>query len=281
MAGSTRIVPILEGVTNQKTRTAPIIVIAPTPPPPVIVVSEPPAPAPPPQIVEVPTPYPVPVYTGITATIPQERRDRPRSSAPTVSAAKPATKPTPPPAAVATGNRYRNTPPVREKKFRKPAEQEVATEAIKDVTANRFAKALPELDAWSQKYEESDYKADRLYYYILAYNGVQQPAKVMDTTARLLSGGLENTLDDPRQMILSLYLASLNIQKIPYPSHDQFSAGQTAARNLLEFVPTYFTEANRPSGTSAEDWSKAQSDLEVTARTTLSALSKRRSNTHQ
>src|SRR6185369_6623256 len=110
--------------------------------------------------------------------------------------------------------------PPREKKFRKPGEYEIASDAIQAVDNRQFAKALSALDTWTHRFTESDYQADRLYYYVLAYNGLEQPGKVVDTTAQLLSGGNENALQDPRQMILALYLASLSIQKVAYPSRD-------------------------------------------------------------
>jgi len=252
-----------------------------------VVVTEPPPPAPP-ETVDVP--YPVPVYTGIVTQNQQDQPNqpvRPRGGRPA-----PAPKPAPPSSSGNTpsgasqsvpvstaGGRHSSPPngplPAHEKKFKKPGEYDVASVAIQDVEGRHFAKALTELDVWTQKYTDSDFKADRLYYYVLAYNGVQQPAKVVDTATQLLSSGNENTLQDPRQMMLALYLTSLNIQKLPYPSHEQFTTGQTAARNLLEFVPTYFTDANRPSQTSSDDWRKAQTEMETTAKTTLTALAKR------
>jgi hypothetical protein len=267
-AGSTRVTPVSEGVTFQNTRPRPIVVINPAPPPPVVVITE--APSAPPQTVEVP--YPVPVYTGIVVLNPPAHPDRPRAGQP-----PPAAKPAPTTVAGAGQRKSPQGTPPREKKFKKPGEYEVASLAIEDVNSRHFAKALTELDTWTQKYTDSDFKADRLYYYVLSYNGVEQPAKVVDTATELLSNGVENTLQDPRQMILALYLTALNTQKLPYTSRDQFSTGQTAARNLLEFVPTYFTDANRPVGTSAADWTKAQTDLETTAKTTLTALAKRQS----
>jgi hypothetical protein len=285
-AGSTRVTPVLDGVTFQNTRPRPVVMINPVPPPPVVVVTE--APAPPPETVEVP--YPVPVYTGIVVLNSPDHPDRTRGGTPPATAkpVPPASSANPPgtnskPATTANaGQRKGGSPaaPPREKKFKKPGEYELASLAIEDVNNRHFAKALPELDAWTQKYTESDFKADRLYYYLLTYNGIEQPAKVVDTAAQLLSSELENTLQDPRQMILALYLTSLSIQKLPYPSHEQFTTAQTAARNLLEFVPTYFTNANRPPGTSQSDWSKAQTDLENTAKTTLTALA-RRQTTHR
>ena len=45
---------------------------------------------------------------------------------------------------------------------------------------------MTDLDTWKQKYPESDYRDDRLYFYIQAYNGTNQPAKVLDTASELL-----------------------------------------------------------------------------------------------
>lgn len=271
-AGSTRVTPVLEGVTYQEPRqqSRPIVVINPAPPPPVVVVTE--APPPPPRTVEVQVPYPVPVYTGIVVLNP----DRPKAgtSRPVSNSAPAASKPAP----VINGGMQRPSSAQtsrHEKKFRKPGESEVATEAIQNVEGRHFARALTALDTWAQKYADSDFKADRLYYYVLTYNGLEQPGKAVDTATQLLANGAVNTLQDPRQMILALYLTSLNIQKIPYPTRDQFLTGQTAARNLLEFVPTYFTQENKPLETSRDDWTKAQTDLESAAKTTLTALAKR------
>jgi hypothetical protein len=267
-----------------------VVVINPTPPPPVVVVTE--APAQPPEEVDVP--YPVPVYAGIVTLNPPDAPSRSRNGQPP-AAAKPA--PSLPAAVVASGSTSpaasgnspraplansggRRPAPPREKQFQKPGEYEVASAAIQDVEGRHFAKALAELDTWTQKFGESDFKVDRLYYYVLAYHGAQDPAKVVDTAAKLLSSGAEKNLQDPRQIILALYLTSLSIQKLPYPSHEQFVTGQLAARNLLEFVPAYFTDANRPAGTSQADWSKAQGDLENAAKTTLSSLAKRQSGRH-
>jgi len=267
-AGSTRVVPVLDGVTYSKPSSRPVVVIQQAPPPPPVVVITESAPPPQPETVEVPVAYPVPVYLGVLNPSKPPARN-PGGQKPAVP--PPSSKPDKP------GQRTVTTAAAqtREKKFKKPNELEVAREAIQDVNQRRFAKAIIELDTWKEKYAESDYKADRLYYYVLAYNGVEQPGKSVDAATALLSDGLENTLQDPRQIILALYLTALNIQKVPYPSRDQFVTGQTAARNLLDFVPSYFTDANRPPETSASDWHKAQADLETTARTTLTALSRR------
>jgi len=282
-AGSTRVVPVLSGVTFQKS-PAPTIIVNPPAPPPVVIVTPP---SDPPQTQTVEVGYPVPVYTGIVLNPPNhpDYSKRPPSPAappkplPTGTGTGTAPGATPPRRDVARnspgaeGVRHKSDPPpssaiTREKRFHS-GEREIAGEVIKDVNSSNFAKALANLDAWSQRYRDSEYKDDRLYYYVVAHNGLQQSTKVLEAAAPLVARAGETSLDDPRQIILVLYLASVNAQKVTHPTREQFSTGQAAARTLLETVPGYFTPENRPPATSTADWTKARTDLEAAARTTL------------
>jgi hypothetical protein len=51
-----------------------------------------------------------------------------------------------------------------EKKVKDQGEYDIYNQTLKDAT--NPAALLKDLDTWSQKYPESDYKDDRLYYYI-------------------------------------------------------------------------------------------------------------------
>ncbi len=294
-AGSTRVAPVLDGVTFRNTPAPAIVVTNPPAPPPVVIITPPPDP---PQTVEIA--YPVPVYTGIVLNPPDhpDYSRRPLSPGtpprPLPTGTATSTQGPPPPASAAgprrdsakpspagESSRHKPDPPppsviTRDKRFRNSGERDIAGEVIKDVNSNNFGKALADLDTWSQRYRDSDYKEDRLYYYVLAHNGLQQPAKVLETAAPLVAKAGENSFDDPRQMILVLYLASLNAQKLPNPTREQFATGQTAARHLLDTVPGYFTPENRPPATSSADWMKARTDLEAAARTTLRGSAGRR-----
>jgi len=239
-----------------------------------VVITEPPAetaaPPPPAQ----PVAYPVPVYIGtVASSVPQP--------APPVAAPKKQNGSAPKPQTVAAptastnnphgrGSRSGDAPPVQprgnEKRYRS-GEAEIVAEAVKDVTANNFAKAVTDLDRWSERYPRTDFEADRMYYYILAYNGVRQSAKLMDKAKELLNSTA--SLEDPRQIILALYLTALNAQSVARPTHDQVATGETAARLLLASVQDYFTPQHRPQETSEADWQKARSDLETAAKTTM------------
>jgi hypothetical protein len=138
-----------------------------------------------------------------------------------------------------------------------------------DVSRNDFVKAVKDLDRWTERYHDSEYQDDRQYYYVVAQDGLRQPLKVLEAATPLVARGNEVRLEDPRQLILALYLAVLNSEKIEKLTQQQRSIARGAARSLLESVPKYFTPENRPAGTSAADWTKARTDLEATAHTTL------------
>src|ERR1035441_2392275 len=87
------------------------------------------------------------------------------------------------PAAQAPATPAPGAPP--EKKVKDQGEYDLYNQTLKD-QANPAA-LLKDLDTWAQKSPESDYKDDRWYYYIAAYNGATppQPAKVLEVGAAL------------------------------------------------------------------------------------------------
>ena len=301
--GRARVAPVLDGVTFVSRSAPPVVVVNPPPAtPPVVVVEQPAADPPPPEVV----PYPVPVYTGF---IVRERSKRDRPAPPPAVPAKSATaavppaarngapsnprrdRPAPPPAVpaksatAAVPPAARNGAPsnprpdqprmlanTRDKKFRDAREQRMANQAVAEVDAGSFAKAITTLDAWSQRYPASDFQDDRLYYYLIAFDGVRQPGKVVDSARPLLASRSGPAFQDPRQMILACYLTSVNLQKLPRVTVTQHDTGMAAARGLLQSVAAYFKPENRPAETGDGDWAKTRNELETTARNTLAWL---------
>src|SRR4029077_1397325 len=76
-----------------------------------------------------------------------------------------------------------------EKKVKDQGEYDIYNQTLKDQP--NPAALLKDLDTWAQKYPESDYKDDRLYYYIQAYNGTNQPAKVLEIGSQLMARDLK------------------------------------------------------------------------------------------
>ena len=168
-----------------------------------------------------------------------------------------------------------------QKKVKDQGEYDIYNNVLKDFAAQGWPKLQQDLDTWVQKYPESDYKDDRLYYYVRAYSGNNQLGKALDIAGQLLAKDLKGTLKDPTQVIAVLYLTCVNVQKAPTPTAEQTAIGEKAAHELIDFVPTYFVPANKPAATSAApapsdaDWTKTGKDLATLADGTLRVIAMR------
>jgi hypothetical protein len=162
-----------------------------------------------------------------------------------------------------------------QKKVKDQGEYDIYNNVLKDAGAQAWAKLLQDLDTWAQKYPDSDYKDDRVYYYVQAYSGANQPGKELDVAGQLLAKGLETVFKDPKQVLTVLYMTCVNIQKAPTPTADQTAIGEKAAHELVDFVPTYFVAANKPANTSDADWTKTGKDLTNMADATLRVIAMR------
>ena len=134
--------------------------------------------------------------------------------------------------------------------------------------ANDPAKQLQDLDRWAQKYPRSDFMYDRLYLYVLACSRIKpaQPSKVVHYGAPLVAKDLKTVFQDPRQILVVLYLVTFNAANLPNPSDAQLKAGCHAARELLEGLPAFFAEDRRPPNVTAADWKKSRSEMEARRR---------------
>lgn len=150
-----------------------------------------------------------------------------------------------------------------EKKLKDTQEYDLYNNVLKDIQSQNYSKAITDLDTWKTKYPDSDYKDDRLYYYIQAYNGARQPAKVLEAAQQLMQKDITTTFKDPRLILGALYQTSIAITSIKDPTPDQIATAQKAAKELLAYAPTYFVAANKPAGTDDAAWAKARADLET------------------
>jgi hypothetical protein len=73
----------------------------------------------------------------------------------------------------------------------------------------------------------------------------------------------------PQQILTVLYMMSVNLLKLPTPSPDQMASGEKAARALQEFVPNFFTAANKPAGATDAAWTEGRTTMEKVAKDTL------------
>jgi hypothetical protein len=139
----------------------------------------------------------------------------------------------------------------------KQGESEVYNEAVKNLGANEFAKALIGLDTWRQKFPESDFKDERAALYVQTYAGLNQPAKALDMAADMISRDLSQVM-----MIRLLYNAVWAISQIPNPTPAELATGDKAAHQLMAY--------DQPlTGVSAEKWAEVRTDMREKASAAL------------
>ncbi len=174
---------------------------------------------------------------------------------------------------------HAQAPAPAQKKPKNNAEFNIFNDVIKDIQANNSAKAVTDLDTWTQQFPDSDYKDDRLYYYMQAYSKANppQPAKVVEYGSQLMAKDLKATFNDPQQgppVILNvLYLLTASVPSLPNPTPEQMALGEKAAHELLDYLPTFFAAEKKPANTSDQAWAQARSQLETAAKKSLIAIS--------
>jgi len=167
-----------------------------------------------------------------------------------------------------------------EKKVKDQGEYDIYNQALKD--ANNPAAQIKDIETWTQKYPESDYKDTRLFMLISAYNQANQPAKVLELGSQWMNQGLKTVFPDPKegpgQVLTVYYLMTANIAKLmasPTVPPDQMAIGEKAARALMDYVPEYFTAANKKAGVSDADWANTKTQVETLAKNVLLSMALR------
>lgn len=167
-----------------------------------------------------------------------------------------------------------------QKKY-KEGEYEIVSQAYKN--ADDPAKEIADLDAWSKKVPDSDYKEDRAYLYLQACVKLNQPAKVLQYGSQLMSrdlnavfssAGTEQLAGLPIKltMLNVLYSVALNAASLPNATPDQLALGQKAARALVDFGPRYFTPGNKPAAQTDAAWAAARTDVMSKAQAAIIAI---------
>jgi hypothetical protein len=248
-ATSLRVKPVVEGVTIETTSVRPAPLAAPQPAP--IVIVTPPAAPTPPEVVEVPVPYPALVF--VPAQAPRQHAAKPASSLPSTPAARTERRPFTPPA----------------KRYRGPAEASLVSSIVKSLEAPDFKKAAAELDHWTERFHDTDFADERAYYYMLAYNGLNQPAKVLEGGMPLVAKPANAAFEDPMQALSVVYLTATNFQKLSRHTREQSLEARGAAAQLLAMLPVCFTPERRPQNMTTAQWANSRRDLESLAREIL------------
>jgi hypothetical protein len=163
----------------------------------------------------------------------------------------------------------------KQKAVKDQGEFEIYNQAIKDATTPQ--KQVQDLDTWTQKYPESDFKDDRLYMYLDAYSKMQPPQqqKVIEFGRQLMAKDLNAAFPGAagKLQILNIYYqVAWNVAMTPNATSEQLALGEKAAHQLLDMAPQYFVAANKPASTSDADWTKAKDDIVKRGNTALMAI---------
>jgi hypothetical protein len=238
-AASLRVKPVVEESNVEAEPSKPRPAPAPAPGPVVIVTqASPPQPPPPPEIVEVP----VAVPAGIVYLTPA-RGSRPA------------------PAAVSRSQAAR--------KYRNAREEKLATAVLQKLESKAFEKALTDLNEWVALFPDTEFAADRTYYYMLAFNGLEQPARVVERSVPLFVRPIRESFPEAMQALSVVYLVTTNYLKLTRPARDQTVTAASAARAMLALLPACFSGDGAPQGMTAAEWAKSRTELEKLARETL------------
>jgi hypothetical protein len=212
--------------------------VAPAPAPaPVVIVTTPAAPPPAPEVVEVPVVVPAGV---MVVTAPPSGRASPKVSTP-----------------VSRGRQYRSA-----------AEAALVGGIVQKLERRAYDKALADLDQWTSSFPHTEFAAERAYYFMLAYNGLEKPAKVIEAGSPLLPK-LRESFESPMQSLSVVYLICVNFQKLSRPTREQTAFARAAAREMLNLLPVSFTVDVRPPAMSDGEWEKSRTVLETLARETM------------
>lgn len=171
-------------------------------------------------------------------------------------------------------------PAQKQKAVKDAGEYDIYNEVIKDTNPMNAKKLLTDLDTWTQKYPTTDFKEERTYYYLQAYAGTNQPAKVLEVSKELMTDGLDTLKKDLGSIntgwvLQTLFLTSRNaaiLAATGQPTPDQLDQGTKAAHMLADYGKEYFVAANKPATLTDANWAQGLKQVEDEANGTLLQL---------
>jgi tetratricopeptide (TPR) repeat protein len=150
-------------------------------------------------------------------------------------------------------------PAEKKKNYKDQQEYTLYDSATKETDAN---KKLALLNTWKDKYPESDFKLERLQLLLPTYQQLGQPAKMIDTAKEILAIAPKD--------ITALYWITFLTPTLGSSSADTLDTAEKAANGLLV--------AEKPANVKDDDWTKAKSQTDAVAYTTLGWIAMQRKN---
>jgi hypothetical protein len=146
-----------------------------------------------------------------------------------------------------------------QKNYKDPAEYNMYDAVSHDLAGSNFSKAITDLDAWKQKYPDSEFKDNRELFYVKSYFETKQFGKALDTAPGVRSRDLSSN-----DAINLLYMGAASIQQLSNPTPEQLAAGAKAARELAGF-----DYSKTPEGVTTADWAKARDQMRTVSQAAL------------
>jgi len=140
------------------------------------------------------------------------------------------------------------------------AEYDLAT-SVEKATDN--AKKIELLNAWKEKYPTTDFQMNRLTYYLLAYAGLKQFDRVVETGNEILA-------IDPKNL-QALYMITASGMNLPKATPQQLALVQKAARTLTSDL-----DSLKPANAPEAEWNKGKPDILTLGYTTLGWMAMQR-----
>ncbi|MGE5647257.1 MAG: hypothetical protein ACM336_15855 [Acidobacteriota bacterium] len=138
----------------------------------------------------------------------------------------------------------------KKREWKDRAEYDLVQAALKETDPQ---KKLELLNQWKEKYPNSDFQETRLETYLVTYQALKDPAKMLAATKELLAL-------DPKNL-QGLYWANLLSVSMNQTAPDQLDFAEKAARGLLA--------AEKPAATTDEAWKANKPQMDILAHRTL------------
>lgn len=150
------------------------------------------------------------------------------------------------------------------KKVKNQDEYALYDAAVKSMGAQNWSKALTDLQAWKDKFPDSDWKDDRDLYILQGYLVTKQLDKALTFGNSFIDQDLPTIFKDNKGSAAGAYFmvvsaAAQLMQQNATP--DQMAIGDKAAHKLLDFAPIYFVAANMPKGQTAQSFQQSQDQM--------------------
>ncbi|HEX3746670.1 MAG TPA: hypothetical protein VHW09_22185 [Bryobacteraceae bacterium] len=167
------------------------------------------------------------------------------------------------------------------KQVKDTGEYDIFNDVVKDSQANppNGKKFLADLDTWTQKYPNTEFKDRRIMYYVLAYSADNQAGKAVDAAKPLIDEGLDGMkagLDEDQIVLQALFQtarAAAALAATGSPTPDEIATGMKASELLAEFGKTYFAPDKKPGNMTADQWAAGLKQVEDLAKATQFQIS--------